>query len=384
MDSHHIITCPSCGHQFSPEKAISDKIREEFLAKYKQSLAAKEKEWQQKLEAQQQTIEAAAKQKAKEEYEAALKHQTQELEEKRKQIFELKNKELDLLKKEQLLAEQKQTLELELQKKLLAEKQQIEEAARKKAEEEQLLKLKEKDLKLEQLMQQLEVMKKKAEQGSMQAQGEVQELVLEELLTQAFPFDTIQEVGKGVKGADVIQTVRSRTGAVCGNIIYESKRTQAWSNDWIEKLKTDLRGQKSDIAVIVTQTMPKDMERFGQKEGVWVCTFAEVKGVAAVLRESLIRIHEIKSAQENKGDKMQMLYDFLTGNEFRQQMEAIVEGFTEMQNGLAKERAQMEKIWREREKQIEKVLLNTGGMWGSIKGIAGNAISDIKLLELGE
>ncbi|HWZ21491.1 MAG TPA: DUF2130 domain-containing protein, partial [Cytophagaceae bacterium] len=192
----------------------------------------------------------------------------------------------------------------------------------------------------------------------------------------------IGEVGKGVKGADVIHTIRNSTGKESGTIIYESKRTKNFSNDWIDKLKTDLRGQKADIAVIVTEAMPKDMDRFGQKDGIWICTFSEFKGVAAVLRESLIRISDIKFSQENKGDKMQMLYDFLTGNEFKQHIEAIVEGFSSMKNSLSKERLAMERIWSERDKQLDKVLMNMSGMYGSIKGIAGNAVAEVKLLNV--
>jgi hypothetical protein len=395
MESINKITCPNCGHQFNTEQALAHevehKLRNEFNQKFKGLSAQKEQEMQQKLaealklqSEKQKNIELELKKRVQEEFETQLKNSQEELEKKRKEVFELKNKELELLKKEQFLKEQQQTLELETQKKLIEERSKIEEAARKKAEEQMQLSFKEKELKLEQLKEQIEVMKKKAEQGSMQAQGEVQELILEEMLKANFPFDLISEVAKGVKGADVIQTVRNMVGKTCGSIIYESKRTKAFSNEWIEKLKSDLRTQKADIAIIVTETMPKEMEKFGQRDGIWICTFTEVQGVASVLRESLIRIFEVKSAQENKGDKMQMLYDFLTGNEFKQHMEAIVEGFSSMQNGLEKEKIQMQKIWNEREQQIKKVLLNTSGMWGSIKGIAGSSISEIKLLELGE
>ena len=228
-----------------------------------------------------------------------------------------------------------------------------------------------------------EEMVRKQGQGSMQMQGEVQELILEELLRSTFPFDSIDEVGKGVKGADAIHTVRNPLGQVCGKIIYESKNTKAFGGDWIDKLKHDMRSSQADIAVIVTETMPKDIERFGMKDGVWVCNFTEIKSLAYVLRDSLVKIHAAQSSQENKGDKMSLLYSYLTGTEFRQQIEAIVEGFTELQYGIQKEKNAMTKIWKEREKQLEKVLLKTTNFYGSVKGIAGNAIGDIKLLELG-
>jgi hypothetical protein len=174
--------------------------------------------------------------------------------------------------------------------------------------------------------------------------------------------------------------VRNAQVQVCGKIIYESKRTKTFTMDWIEKLKTDMRAQQADIAVIVSEVLPKDMETFGFKDGVWICRFSEVKALAYLLRDSLIRIHAAVSAQDNKGDKMQMLYDYLTANEFRQNIEAVVEGFLSLKDGITREKMQMEKIWKEREKQLEKVLLNTTQFYGSIKGIAGNAVGDLKLL----
>ncbi len=224
-------------------------------------------------------------------------------------------------------------------------------------------------------------MQRKAEQGSMQLQGEVLELALEELLKNTFPFDEIEEVGKGVKGADCIQHVRNALAQPCGKIIYESKRTKAFTNEWIDKLKSDMRATQADIAVIVTEVLPKDMDHFGMKDGVWICRFVDLKALAFLLRDSLIKIHSALATQDNKGDKMQLLYNYLTGNEFKQQIEAIVEGFVFLRESLIKEKLQMEKIWKEREKQLDKVLLNTTHFYGSVKGIAGNAVGDIKLLE---
>ena len=243
------------------------------------------------------------------------------------------------------------------------------------------LKLKEMQLQLDEQKKLAEEMKRRADQGSMQRQGEVQELLLEEILKENFPFDMIDEVGKGVEGADCIQIVRNSAGKECGKIIYESKRTKAWSNAWVDKLKADKRNRGADVAILVTQIFPKDMERFGEKEGIWICNFTEVNSVAYLLRNGIINIHAMQISQENKGDKMQMLYDFLTGNEFRGQMEAIVEGFMSIKNGIGRERIQMEKIWKEREKQLEKVLINTSGMYGSVKGIAGASVADIPLLD---
>lgn len=223
-----------------------------------------------------------------------------------------------------------------------------------------------------------EEMRRKAEQGSMQLQGEVQELAIEDMLKSLFPFDEISEVAKGVKGADVVHTVRNKSGNDCGKILYESKRTKVFTNDWINKLKIDALAEKADICIIVTEAMPDGIDRIGQKEGVWICTFNDFKGLVLVLRESLIKINEAFSSQTNKGEKMQMLYDYLTSTEFRLQIGAIIEGFTDLQNSYTQEKRAMERIWKQREKQLEKVLLNTNHFIGSIKGIAGSSIPDLK------
>ena len=243
------------------------------------------------------------------------------------------------------------------------------------------LKIKELEKKLTDQAELVETMRRKAEQGSMQLQGEVLELALEELLKATFPLDSIEEVAKGVKGADCVQHIKNNMGDFCGKIIYESKRTKAFTNEWIEKLKRDMRAQQADIAVIVTETLPKDMDSFGFKDGVWICRFTDVKPLAFLLRDSLLKIHIALISQENKGEKMQMLYNYLTANEFRQNIEAVVEGFLALKDGITREKIQMEKIWKEREKQLDKVLLNTTQFYGSIKGIAGNAVGDLKMLE---
>lgn len=249
-------------------------------------------------------------------------------------------------------------------------------------ETEHHLKIKELEKQLDDQKKLADEMRRKAEQGSMQLQGEVQELALEELLKAAFPFDLISEVGKGVRGADCIQTVRNNFGQECGKIIYESKRTENFSNEWIEKLKTDKRSQGADIAVIVTRKMPKDFESFGEKDGVWICSFAEIKAVTFMLRDSLLKIFNAVKSQENKGDKMHLLYDYLTGSEFAEQWKAIREGFMSMKLSIQKERDAMEKLWKAREKQLEKVLLNAAHVRGSIEGISGTDV-DLNLLEDG-
>jgi hypothetical protein len=228
-----------------------------------------------------------------------------------------------------------------------------------------------------------EEMRRKADQGSMQLQGEAQELALEEMLRNNFPFDEISEVGKGVRGADCIQTVRNNFGQECGKIIYESKRTNAFAADWIEKLKADMRSLGADIAVIVTKTMPKEMDCFGIKDGVWICSFSEVRALASVLRDGVVRVFNTAKSNENKGDKMHLLYSYLTSNEFAEQWKAIREGFMSMKLSIQRERDAMEKLWKSREKQLEKVLLNAAHIRGSIEGISGTDV-DLNLLESGD
>ena len=224
-------------------------------------------------------------------------------------------------------------------------------------------------------------MKRKAEQGSMQLQGEVQETALEEILRNSFPFDIISEVGKGIRGADCIQLVRNNFGQECGKIIYESKRTENFGGDWIEKFKTDMRSTGADIAVLVTKTMPKELDCFGLKDGIWICTFSEVKALANVLRDGIIRVYNSSKKHENKGDKMHLLYDYLTSNEFGEQWKAIREGFVAMKMSIVNERNAMEKLWKAREKQLEKVLLNAAHVKGSVEGIAGQDSIQLALLE---
>jgi hypothetical protein len=302
-----------------------------------------------------------------------------------------RQKELEFLRKEQDLRTREAELELSLQQKLQEERGRLSAEIRKLEEQRTLAKDTEYQLRLKELEKQLddqkrlaEEMRRKAEQGSMQLQGEVQELALEELLRASFPFDKVSEVGKGVRGADCILTVRNNFGQECGKIIYESKRTRDFSVEWIDKLKADMRSQGALIAVIVTQAMPKDMECFGEKNGVWICSFSEVSALTHVLRDMIVRLFTAARSHDNKGDKMTLLYDYLTSSEFNEQWKAIREGFLSMRQSIQRERDTMEKLWKAREKQLEKVLLNAAHFRGSIEGIAGKDIIDVNLLDDGE
>ncbi|GAA7710189.1 DUF2130 domain-containing protein [Helicobacter pylori] len=306
-----------------------------------------------------------------------------ELDEKSKQVQELHQKEAEIerLKRENNEAESRLKAENEkkLNEKLEIERERIEKALHEKNE----LKFKQQEEQLEMLRNELKNAQRKAELSSQQFQGEVQELAIEEFLRQKFPLDCIEEIKKGQRGGDCIQVVHTREFQNCGKIYYESKRTKEFQKAWVEKLKSDMREIGADVGVIVSEVLPKEMERMGLFEGVWVCSFEEFKGLSAVLREGVIQVSLAKKSQENKGDKVNLLYHYLTSSEFSMQVSAIIEGFEQLRAELENEKRAMARIWKSREKQIEKVFEGTINMYGSIKGIMGNAIGQVEALELG-
>ncbi|OPG39445.1 Caldesmon [Helicobacter pylori] len=306
-----------------------------------------------------------------------------ELDEKSKQVQELHQKEAEIerLKRENNEAESRLKAENEkkLNEKLETERERIEKALHEKNE----LKFKQQEEQLEMLRNELKNAQRKAELSSQQFQGEVQELAIEEFLRQKFPLDSVEEIKKGQRGGDCIQVVHTREFQNCGKIYYESKRTKEFQKAWVEKLKSDMREIGADVGVIVSEALPKEMERMGLFEGVWVCSFEEFKGLSAVLREGVIQVGLAKKSQENKGDKVNLLYHYLTSSEFSMQVNAIIEGFEQLRADLESEKRAMARIWKSREKQIDKVFEGAINMYGSIKGIAGNAIGQVKALELG-
>ncbi len=390
--SNYNVTCPKCQHNFEPTEAIREEVEKELRGKMTDWQKKKEEETNALLAEQKITIENELAEKLKKDLGAQYDHQIKVMQQSEsamsQQVKAFQEKELAFLKQVQEIQTKEAELELELQRKLVKERESLKAQIQKEELERGSLKDQEYQLKVKELEKQLEdqrkladEMKRKAEQGSMQMQGEVQELLLEELLKSSFPFDQIVEVGKGVRGADCIQIVRNNLGQEAGKIIYESKRTTAFAQEWIEKLKADMRSQGADIAIIVTQAFPKDMDRFGEKEGVYICSYQEVKSVALLLRNALLKIYDTKKSQVNKGDKMSFLYDYLISNEFNEQWKAIGEGFRQMRQSIQKERDAMEKLWKSREKQLEKVLLNAMHIKGSIEGIAGADAINLNLLE---
>ena len=411
MSANEQIKCPNCGTNIDVANILSHQLEAEYQAKYQaqiQSEQSKMNELVEKLREEKlafEEIKRREKELFDERVETSLKAERSKIEEKLKlKITQEQSEQFDALQKElneksaQVSELNKTKAEVERLKREKEEAQSIAQLAaetkmnellqietekiKKLVEDNNELKIKELQKKLDDQRTLTEEMKRKQEQGSMQLQGEVQELAIEEWLGTQFPLDTIEEIKKGARGGDCIQIVNTRSDQNCGKIYYESKRTKDFQPGWIAKFKADMREKGADIGVLVTEAMPADLQRMGMKDGVYVCTYEEFKGLSGVLRETVIQVHSALGSQVNRGDKMHMLYDFLTSTNFRMQVEAIVEGFTSMKNGLETEKRSMQRIWKEREKQIEKVIMNTIDMHASIRGIAGNAIQSVKALEL--
>lgn len=364
---------------FEEKKKKENELFQERLNAAREAERKKlDQEMQQKLEEQKKELARQLEEKQG----AQLKMLQEDLEKKQLESKQMKQRELELLEQQRLLKTQTEDLEMTLKKQFLEKEELVRQEAARKEQERNELKFKEYEKKFEDQKKLIEELQRKSQQGSMQLQGEVQELAIEQWLRENFPLDVIEEIKKGVRGADCVQLINTHNRPNIGAIYYESKRTKDFQPAWIEKFKADMREKGAQFGVLVTDVLPKDMQRLGQRDGIWICTYEEFKGLCFVLRESVILLQHAAAVQENKGEKMSMLYDFLTGNEFRMQVEAIVEGFTQMQEDLNSERRAMETIWKKREKQIQKVLFNTNQMYGSVKGIAGNAIGSIKALEL--
>ncbi|RLD84400.1 MAG: DUF2130 domain-containing protein [Bacteroidetes bacterium] len=413
MKNQSKITCPKCGTEIDVQDALSHQMEEDIKKNYEAKLAGEKLKYDaqakalteekavfeekkrkenelfqvkldERISAEKKQIESRLKIKIEGEQADQFDLLQKELNEKSEKLKELNKSKAEISKLKREKNELRDSIEAETQealtKTLTEEKTKIRQSEHEKSE----LAIKELEKKLEDQKKLVGEMQRKQEQGSMQLQGEVQELAIEDWLTNKFPLDTIEEIKKGVRGGDCIQTVHTRSKQNCGTIYYESKRTKDFQTGWIEKFKNDIRDKGADIGVLVTEAMPSDMDRLGLKNGVWVCSYEEFKGLCVVLRESIIRVSNTVVSQENKGEKMVMLYNYLTSNEFKLQIEGIVDGFRQMQADLETERRSIMGHWKKREKQIEKVLLNTTYMHNSMKGIAGSAIQTIPALELTE
>lgn len=408
------VTCPECGHEFelSPsvlsglrEQAQADvsaahqkersglkaqidsfKIKEESIKALEGRLKAEAEKLDETVEARLRAKEAElsrkAESKARESLDLQLKELAKERDEKSAALKEAQAKELSFIKEKRLLEEEKEQFELRVQKTLEQERQQIKEAATKQATEDQARKLSEKDRIVETLKKQIDDLRRKAEQGSQQMQGESLELDLEEALRESFPSDELSEVPKGVRGADLVLGVRSPTGRRAGSLAIEIKQTKAWSDSWIQKLKEDQRQISADIGIIVTSVLPKEIERFGQKDGVWICDIPSFLALVSALRWSLIQTHGQRVANENRDSKMEVIFNYITGTEFRQKVEALLESFEMMRGDLERERKVFQKVWASREKSIEQAVRSTAGLFGDVQSLSGGAVGTISSLEL--
>lgn len=404
------IQCPKCGESISIDNVLSQQIEQRLKDDFDKKYQAKEKEWKDKseelrkqscrIEEDKRMIEVIVSRKVtdqlsseksklikniREQIEAEQNERTLLLEEqlksKNEKLAQATRNEIDLRKEKIKLQEDKQSFEIEKMRQLEDAKTIIMEEASKKATEEQQYIIGQLKKQLTDAITAKDNLARKLEQGSQQTQGEVLELALEGLLKAEFPYDEILPVPKGVSGADIVQRVRDRRGGDCGQIIWEFKKTKSWSEGWIQKLKDDQRAIKADVAVIVSIALPEDVKGFVFREGIWICDVKVMTALAVALRINLISIANEKAMAVGKNEKMETLYAYLTGIEFKQRVEAIMEAFTCLEEGLRKERIAFEKIWSEREKQIKKVVSSTVGMYGDLSGLV--TLPQIKNLELG-
>jgi hypothetical protein len=407
------INCPKCGTEISIDDVLTHQLEEkikqdyeakqkqkdleintkeqELLAKQKQLDSAKEnlvnivnKKVAENLQTEKDKLKLQLKEEIEKEKAGEVKFLNEQLLEKDKKLEESRQAELDLRKEKNQLEEDKKSFEVEKQRQLDEERKNIYEEASKKASEEEQFKLLELKKQLNDVSKVNEELKRKLQQGSQQTQGEVLELELEDLLKKEFPHDEILPVGKGINGADITQKIMDNYGHICGTIVWESKHTKNWTEGWIKKLKYDQRNEKAEIAVIVTTVLPKEIKTFGLKDGVWITDFVSVVGLALALRSNIIQLNSLKLASVGKNEKMEMLFNYLSGTEFKQKIETIVEAFGTMKEDLEKEKKVYTKMWESRDKQIGRVVESTIGMYGSLEGLMGKSLPKIDVLELPE
>ena len=404
MKKNNNIACPFCHKEFQLTDVITTQIENELKSNYqeqidllktenKEALESQkadlekklmqkyEEKFEKQLEEESQKLRESANKRAKKEFDAELREKEEEMAETVKKLEAYKEKEKQLLQKERALEESKHELEIGFHKKLTEEVKIAHTKAQERANEEYDLRLKEKEKIIDDLNKQMKEGQRKAEQGSMKLQGEILELELEELLLEYFPSDEIKPIAPGKKGGDIVQTVKLPSGKTAGTILWETKRTKNWSTGWIQKLKDDQRSISADLAVIASEVIPSDIKNFGIENGVWITDIKYALGLSTVLRENLINAAMIRIANSGKDDKAEMIFNYLTGTQFKQRVESILEAYIEMRNDIETEKRFMEKSWAKKEKQIERFTRNISGMCGDLQGIGAN-IPEIKLLEM--
>lgn len=412
--SEPTIICPSCHTEIKLTESLAAPLLESIRRDYEKRLAQKEadaakreagirereeaiikatehmdEQVAERVRSERGKIAAEEAKKAKLALQNDLDQKAKELadlselmKEREAKLAEAQKVQADLLRKQRELDDARRELELTVEKRVQDGLASTREQAKKEAEEGLKLKVMEAEQTISSMQKQIEELKRKAEQGSQQLQGEVQELELEALLRAKFPRDTIEPVPKGEHGGDALQHVVGPSGQPCGTIIWESKRTKNWSDGWLAKLREDQRAAKAEIAVIVSQALPAEIETFGLVENVWVTHTKTVFPLAYTLRHTLIEVASARQASEGQQTKTEMVYQYLTGPRFRHRVEAIVEAFSSMQEDLDKEKKAITKQWAKREEQIDRVMQATAGMYGDLQGIAGKTIQEIEGLEL--
>jgi hypothetical protein len=372
------ITCPHCKTEVRLTESLAAPLVEATRAQYEA-----------KLQAERAAIAKAEAEKARLALKADIDQKAKDLADLKGvladrdlKLVEAQKAQTEALKKQRELDDARRELDLSVEKKVQESLAAARAQAKQEAETDLKLKMSEKEQTITAMQKQIEELKRRAEQGSQQLQGEVQELELEGLLKQSFPTDVFTPVPKGEFGGDVVHAVARGEGLVCGKILWESKRTKNWSDGWLVKLRDDQRAAKADLAVIVTQALPKGVETFGHVDGVWVTSTRTFLPLAVALRHTLLELALARQAGEGQQTKMELVYHYLTGPRFRQRVTAIIEKFEEMQADLTKERAAMTKLWAKREMQIQSVLSATAGMYGDLQGIAGQAIETIEALDV--
>jgi len=369
------ILCPHCGKTVEISEAIS--------AQMEQAIVKREKlRFQKELDVVKKEALEESAQKAQERFELQVKRLTEDAVAKDEQNKELLSELTKLTDQLRLSKKEKDEAELSMRKKLAQEEGKIREDATKKAEEEQRLKIVEKDKQLQDALKSNEEMRRKLQQGSQQLQGEVFETEFEELLVKQYPNDKILPVGKGVRGGDIIQEVWDRRGNYAGKILWELKNTKNWSEEWVDKLKGNQRDITAEEAVLISEVLPATVKNAGFYENIWVTKQNFVVPLADTLRAKLIQMYYVKKSVKSKDQKMEILYDYLSGVEFRHRVEAIIEAFTNMQDETEKEKRYFQNKWARDEKNIRKVIDNTYGMHGDLKGIVGSMLPQIKGIEM--
>ena len=401
------IACPSCNHEIAVNEVMQSQLSEEirselqaeFQVKQAEVVAAKKQLAQQEalladqkkglasqvaagIESERTKIMAEAKKAASESLALEMKDQATQLCELQAKLRDARENELEIRKRERELLEQTENLKLAAAREVNAQRGVIRESAMKQFLEEHQLKDAETQKLVSDLRTQIGDLKRKAEQGSVQTQGEVQELALEAMLEATFFSDSIEPVGKGINGADCKQLVFCPSGSKCGAILWESKRTKSFQKAWLPKLRDDQRAARASVAVIVTQVMPDGIDTFGMVDGVWVCSWRCAKGLAMALRAGLIEVGKTQIAAQGKAEKMELVYNYLASQEFQHSVSGIVEAFITMQTDLDSEMRAMKRIWKKREKQIERAIDNTTALYGDLQGIVGGALPKVEGLTL--